>query len=279
VTSFDEVKDIHARMAALLKYAKEVKDPAKINEAVEGRLVAEIRMGEMLLSLGERRGGDQSSREGTLPSNEELGVTKKQSSRWQQLAALSLEEPAEAIEAAKEKVAAALAKEKRKGAGKPKPSWLQRIRKLWGKVKTSVGRAFRGMITIPGTSDHHHLEFMITIVERLITIPGIRSQGARGVHPGRSLWRSSSALAEVWEAANEAERREFVLAVKPESLVAVVGVDGFMWGMSVEQCDEFDQLSAKEKGEPEKPALGPGEHLGRNKVILTRQSLPPGTVL
>jgi hypothetical protein len=70
-----------------------------------------------------------------------------------------------------------------------------------------------------------------------------------------------------------------VLAVKPESLVAVVGVDGFMWGMSVEQCDKFDQLSAKEKGEPEKPALGPGEHLGRNKVILTRQSLPPGTVL
>jgi hypothetical protein len=35
------------------------------------------------------------------------------------------------------------------------------------------------MITIPGTSDHHHLEFMITIVERLITIPGMREASNR----------------------------------------------------------------------------------------------------
>jgi hypothetical protein len=33
------------------------------------------------------------------------------------------------------------------------------------------------MITIPGTSDHHHLEFMITSLERLITIPGMRTLG------------------------------------------------------------------------------------------------------
>ena len=31
------------------------------------------------------------------------------------------------------------------------------------------------MITIPGTSDHHHLEFVITSLERLITIPGMRT--------------------------------------------------------------------------------------------------------
>jgi hypothetical protein len=195
VTSFDEVKDIHARMAALLKYAKEAKDPAKINEAVEGRLVAEIRMGEMLLSLGERRGGDQSSREGTLPSNEELGVTKKQSSRWQQLAALSLEEPAEAIEAAKEKVAAALAKEKRKGAGKPKPSWLQRIRKLWGK----------------GT-DPERDEFMsLEECQPFLPIASAPLQPEA----------SPPSLAVSWDKAEEEERQAFMAAKEREAYIPV----------------------------------------------------------
>jgi hypothetical protein len=55
----------------------------------DDRLRAEIRAGELLRDLGKRRGqtSKKTSRGGSLPSNKELGVTGKQSSRWQQKAA------------------------------------------------------------------------------------------------------------------------------------------------------------------------------------------------
>jgi hypothetical protein len=291
VTSFDEVKDIHARMAALLKYAKDAKDPAKINEAVEGRLVAEIRMGEMLLSLGERRGGDQSSSEGTLPSNKELGVTKKQSSRWQRLAKLSHEERTAEIEDRKEKVVAALAKERRIGPGGLKASALEKLNKAWGKAEEDERHSFM--------TDEDRQPYVPVVpsapLQPEAVPPSLAVSWDKAEEEERQAFMAAKeceayipvdlygsppqSLAEVWAAADVGARREFIAAVKPETLVAVVGVEGFMWGMSVEQCDEFDQLSAKEKGEPEKPALGPGEHLGRGNVVLTRRSLAPGTVL
>jgi hypothetical protein len=140
MTSFDAVKDIRAQALAMQAYAKEAQDRERLDEATEIQLLAEIRAGEMLLSLGERRGGDQTSNERSLLSNEEMGVTDKQSSRWKRLAGLSPDDRNAMIAEAKDKVAAALAREKRSTAGdKAKSSPLV---KAWNKASDEQRQKF-----------------------------------------------------------------------------------------------------------------------------------------
>jgi hypothetical protein len=140
ITSFNDVKSIRALAIGWEVRAKEAQDRERLDRAIEIRLLAEIRAGEMLLSLGERRGGDQTSEERSLPSNEELGITDKQSSRWQQLATLSHKEQATIIAEAKDKVAAALAREKRgNGTDKAKTSPLVRA---WNKANEKQRQQF-----------------------------------------------------------------------------------------------------------------------------------------
>lgn len=93
--SVDEVKNIRDKAIAMTQYAKLAKDHDLELMAKEIRLRAERRAGEMLAEIPDvhKPGPGRSKTESTrvhlvseVPTLQELGVTKKQSSAWQQLA-------------------------------------------------------------------------------------------------------------------------------------------------------------------------------------------------
>lgn len=89
--SVDEVKQIRDKALALAKYAEQAKNTEAERKATEIRLRAERKAGEILANMkdsGDRATGrpDKVSPETTLS---ELGISRDQSSKWQQLAAVS----------------------------------------------------------------------------------------------------------------------------------------------------------------------------------------------
>jgi hypothetical protein len=93
--TIDEVKQIRDKAEALRLYVKQQGDSLEMqNDIAEIKLRAERRAGELLAEMGEneqrqRRGGDRKSKlhDETLiepPTLSDLGITKSQSSRWQQ---------------------------------------------------------------------------------------------------------------------------------------------------------------------------------------------------
>jgi N6-adenosine-specific RNA methylase IME4 len=92
----DEVKTIRDKAVAMQAYAKQAKDTTLITQATEIRMRAERRAGELLIEMaerGERAGqgeGEGKGRTGQpLLRLADLGISKTQSSRWQQLARIS----------------------------------------------------------------------------------------------------------------------------------------------------------------------------------------------
>ena len=141
----DEVKSIRDKAVAVQAYAQQAKDPELMGTAIDIRFDAEVRAGELLAEMAERKervkGGDPKSRPATLAKLAELGVTKTQSSRWQALAALRKAEREARRERAKRKALAAIngaAKLERAELRAADEARVRTLRPVAGKFKTIV---------------------------------------------------------------------------------------------------------------------------------------------
>lgn len=99
--SVDEVKDYIDKAAAVQEYAKRANDYEMEHQAARARVRAERRAGELLQGMEKNKGGWESCSDTgveqdalTIP---EMGLTHKQSSKWQQLANVPEGEFEEAI--------------------------------------------------------------------------------------------------------------------------------------------------------------------------------------
>jgi phage N-6-adenine-methyltransferase len=126
----DEVKGIRDKAVAMQAYAQQAKDNELIAYATEIRMRAEIRAGELLREMAERgerhsgHGDQKSGSQAATPILKDIGITKTQSSRWQILASLPVEEQENRIELAKRRAEAAVeGKPKGRGPGGP-DDWL-----------------------------------------------------------------------------------------------------------------------------------------------------------
>jgi N6-adenosine-specific RNA methylase IME4 len=103
----DQVRKIRDSAKAFEAYAREAKDCELMARALELSLIAERRAGELLIAMaesGERdkgAGGDRRSRsrDATVKTLAELGVTKSESAAWQRVARLGEEEFGEKLAA------------------------------------------------------------------------------------------------------------------------------------------------------------------------------------
>jgi phage N-6-adenine-methyltransferase len=92
--TLDDVMEIRNKAEAIRAYAKAASDSGDTaSMATEIKLLAEMKAGEMLAESTGGRGGDRKSSDTmSLDSLDDLGIDKKQSSRWQQMAKVSEED-------------------------------------------------------------------------------------------------------------------------------------------------------------------------------------------
>jgi hypothetical protein len=165
----DEAKDIRDKAVAMQVYATQAKDRQLIEHATEIRLRAERRAGELLAEMAERgeraKSGDKESGRGkkplSRPTLSDLGISKTQSSHWQQLAGLPDQDFEDKITRATDKAVAAIdapPRGKRSGKGKPPrmedampgedqtkqplPGEVAKLVRTWVKVSAAAKREF-----------------------------------------------------------------------------------------------------------------------------------------
>lgn len=108
-TRIDEVKDIRDKAEALRTYMRQSGESVEMqNHCAEIKIRAERRVGELLRGTekdkggGDRRSNHQSRRAtGDIPTLSDAGITKTQSSRFQQLADVPRKKFDQAVEDAK----------------------------------------------------------------------------------------------------------------------------------------------------------------------------------
>lgn len=101
----DEVKDIRDKAEAMAAYARQAKDTEMIQWATEIKVRAERRCGEMLTVAEKNTGGNPNLSKhatGSPPTLADIGLTRNESSRYQQLAAMPAEHFETAVATAKE---------------------------------------------------------------------------------------------------------------------------------------------------------------------------------
>lgn len=102
----DEVKDIRDKAEAMAAYARQAKDNELIQYATEIKVRAERRCGELLARTEKHEGGRptvnrSNDATGSVPTLAQMGLTKDESSRYQQLAAMPAEHFETAVATAK----------------------------------------------------------------------------------------------------------------------------------------------------------------------------------
>jgi hypothetical protein len=107
--TIDEAKNLRDSAEALRVYAKQAGESLAIqNECAEVKLRAERKAGEILAATPKNEGGRPSENRsravtGSAPKLEELGVTKMQSHRWQQVASVDEADFEAHVESVKER--------------------------------------------------------------------------------------------------------------------------------------------------------------------------------
>lgn len=100
-----EVKEVRDQAAAIEAYAREAKDSELLDHAVEVRLNAERKVGQILAEMAERgeraRGGGDLRKESRPAILSDFGLTADQSYRWRKLAELTDEAFAERLREAR----------------------------------------------------------------------------------------------------------------------------------------------------------------------------------
>jgi hypothetical protein len=130
----DEVKVIHDKAKALEVYARQARDTQLMGYAVEIRLRAERRAGELLKRMTKARGGQVNGRPKKIDGSREkpsirpttlreLNITKTQSSRWQRLASISSSQFEVYLADAKQKQQQAMSDAQR-NAARTKHYWI-----------------------------------------------------------------------------------------------------------------------------------------------------------
>lgn len=126
----DEVKDIRDKAEAMAAYARQAKDQDLILWATEIKVRAERKAGEMLADAAERgervtyrdaRWGASESQAATRTTLADIGVTKDQSARWQQLASMSEDHFEAAVATAKDTAGQVTTAFMLREAGKARP--------------------------------------------------------------------------------------------------------------------------------------------------------------
>ena len=97
----DEVKDIRDKAEAMAAYARQAKDNELIQYATEIKVRAERRCGELLRTTVEHGGDRRSESRSKAPTLNDMGLTRDESSRYQQLAAMPAEHFETAVATAK----------------------------------------------------------------------------------------------------------------------------------------------------------------------------------
>lgn len=99
----DEVKQIRDKAEAMAAYARQAKDTALVQWATEIKVRAERKAGEMLKQSAEHRerATGRPEKESKPATLSDLGITRDQSSRWQQVASIPDEHFEAAVEMAK----------------------------------------------------------------------------------------------------------------------------------------------------------------------------------
>lgn len=105
-TSVDEIKDVRDKAEALRLYSKQAGYGLEMqNQCAEIKIRAERRGGEILIEMkerGERKGGHGGDRQSSSTKElEDVGVSKKQSHRWQRIASVPEDEFEAHVEATK----------------------------------------------------------------------------------------------------------------------------------------------------------------------------------
>lgn len=108
INSVDEVKSIRDKAEAMRVYAKQAKlGLAAQNHAAEIKIRAERRAGELLKEMDKHEGGRPSGKTSNIalpvspPTLSEIGISKMQSSRWQDIASIPHEQFEAVIESVK----------------------------------------------------------------------------------------------------------------------------------------------------------------------------------
>ena len=143
----DEVKDIRDKAEAMAAYARQAKDTQLIQYATEIKVRAERRCGELLARTDKAKGAaraDWKTRSDDATTLQDMGLTKNESSRYQQLAAMPDEHFETAVETAKatagEVTTAFMLREAKKSRPSAKPMKGKKAKRMLQELEEARAR-------------------------------------------------------------------------------------------------------------------------------------------